>query len=748
MIGSVRSWSLNPGQSAVAVIVTLLLLSATVPVVSGAQPVSSTSSEARASVDTTPIRAQQTTANNSSAVRHQNPNNESEEGDLDAISNQLSRSLAGRLGQSSISISREQYELAREYVGEEYRNEAARYVEIAEATSNESDDRVAERFNQTATNQQQFADRLAEFNETRERYREARQAGNESGARELARQLRRTADDLQRTQGDLVRNYDRISDGTSADLSEETELLNETVAQRIAEAEEIQDTEFEPTSITVETTTVSPDVSFVNPAQLEGRLTASGEPLGDRDIELEIGTQRIETETDGDGRFTADYRPVTVPLGTQQLDVTYVPRNESDYQRSNDSVRVDVSQVSPDVTVSPRTAEGRFDDTITVSAAVSVDDVPVRTAPVSVFLAGERITANETTRETDETGRSERDVEIPLDLAAGDQQIRVVVGNETNAIGRAEALTTVTVLPTNASLGVVTRRVNESVGSAQRREVVTQGRLTTENGTAIGGQPIEISVEGVAITTVRTDQVGWFNTTIEVPARFLPSSVGGEEAIQITATYANEETSIADTTSTSSVLFQAELLNVVGQNLSWSRTLAAFLVLGSAVALRRRYDNARIEEVPDTAGDSPRDGSGATAEETSEGISLLELADRWLEAGRTRAAVEFAYAAARDRFVETYDVSPDATHWEFYRRCRAVSGEDLDDFERLTTLYERAAFSEHPIEDATAGEAYLLAEEVCDDLDAETAAGVETRAVTDSSSQASQGPQQTEPGDQ
>jgi hypothetical protein len=223
---------------------------------------------------------------------------------------------------------------------------------------------------------------------------------------------------------------------------------------------------------------------------------------------------------------------------------------------------------------------------------------------------------------------------------------------------------------------------------------------------------------------------------LRIPSRLLPTTVGGEEEVEITAVYENEETNLEDTTATSSVLFQAELLNVVGRNLSWSRTLATVLVLGSAVALRRRYDQAKLEEVPDTAAG----GAGSTLggrSDTPDDASLLALADRWLEAGRTSVAVQFAYAAARARFVEAYDVSPDRTHWAFYQTCRAVSGDDLDEFERLTALYERAAFANHPVEQATAEEAYRLAAEIRDELDAETAAGVETRAANDSTPDAS-----------
>jgi hypothetical protein len=404
----------------------------------------------------------------------------------------------------------------------------------------------------------------------------------------------------------------------------------------------------------------------------------------------------------------------------------YIPQNQSDYQRSNDTIQVRVSQVSPDVTVSSNTSEVRFNETVQVTVSVSANDQAVATAPVSLFVAGERVTTNATRAETNETGRYTSEVRIPLRLPVGEQRIRTVIGNETNAIGVAEARTNITVLPTNASLTLATRRVNESATGPERREVVTQGRLTAENGTSISGQPIEISVRGTPITTVRTDADGRFNTTIQVPARFLPSTVGAEDTIEITAVYANEDTNLADTTTTSGVLFQAELLNVIGQNLSWSRTLAAFLVLGSAVALRRRYDQARIEEVPDTAETSQK--TGAASEDESDDASLLEVANRWLEAGRTRAAVQFAYAAARVQFVEVYDLSAKKTHWEFYQACRAASSEDevVNDFEQLTALYERAAFANAPIERATAAEAYLLADDIREKLDAEPAAGPET----------------------
>jgi hypothetical protein len=388
------------------------------------------------------------------------------------------------------------------------------------------------------------------------------------------------------------------------------------------------------------------------------------------------------------------------------------------------------------VTVSSNTSAVRFNETVRITVSASANDRAVETAPVSVFVAGERVFTNARSAETNETGRYTTEVRIPLEFAIGEQSIRTVVGNETNAIGVTEARTNITVLPTNASLALATQQVNESAAGPERREVVTQGQLTTESGAPIGGESVEIAVQGTSITTVRTDTNGRFNETIQVPARFLPSTVGGEEEIEITAVYANEDTNLADTTTTSGVLFQAGLLNVVGQNLSWSRTLAAFIVLGSAVALRRRYDRARVEEVPDTAAG----GTGSTSRglsDTPDDASLLELADRWLEAGRTSVAVQFAYAAARAQFVGAYDVSPDKTHWAFYQTCRAISGDDREEFERLTALYERAAFADHPVEQATAEEAYRLAAEIRDDLEAETAAGVETRAAADSTADAS-----------
>ncbi|AUV82533.1 hypothetical protein C2R22_13525 [Salinigranum rubrum] len=605
-----------------------------------------------------------------------------------------------------------------------------RYVELSEETPGESDDQTAEQLKKAATDQRQLANQLEDLSRTRERYREARQEGNESGARELARQLQRTADDLEQTRGELVSEYDQISNRTSVDLSDDADLVNETVAQRTAEVEQIQNAEFEPTSLTVETTSSSTNVSFTNPVQLRGQLTASGEPLGDRSIQLEIGAQRIEAETDDDGRFTTEYRPITLPLGTQQVDVVYVPQNESDYQRSNDTVGVTISQVTPDVTASSNVSTARFNDTVQVSVEVSADDVAVPAAPVSMFVGGERVTTNTTTEETDETGQYTKTVRVPLELAVDEQPIRVAVGNSTSAIGRTQAQTNITLLPTNASLVVETIRVNASATGPERRAVITRGRLATANGVSVGGQSVEIAVGGIPVTTVQTDENGRFNTTIQVPSILLPSTAGGEEAIEVTAIYDNEDTNLEDTTATSSILFQAELLNVVGRNLSWSRTIAAFLVLGSAVALRRRYDRAKVEEVPDTAMASQ--GSGPNAGDDPDDAALLKLADRWLEAGRTSVAVQFAYAAARARFVEAYDVSATKTHWEFYQVCRAVSGEDLNDLERLTALYERAAFAGEPVERATAGEAYLLAEQIRDALDAETAAGTETRAVTDS----------------
>jgi hypothetical protein len=661
---------------------------------------------------TSPPVAQQTPTNNTTVERHQNPANGTERGNLSRVTALLADSLGDRLGGSSIRLSREQYDVARRYVGREYREDLARYFEVAGQTATTSDDRLAERFNETSARQRRLADRLERFDETRRAYRRARQAGNETRAERLARELRRLATEIDETRGSVLEGYRAISSRTSVDLSNGSAVLNETVSRRLAEAREIRTAEFTATELEVETDTAV--ASFLTPVRLRGRLSSNGTPLADRTVRLAVGDRRLRTETDANGTFDVAYRPVTRPLGTQTIRVRYVPGNESNLQTSNDTVRVTVAQVRPDVAVAVSPAEARYDDRLRVASEVTAGGVAVPSAPVAVYLDGELVATGETTRE----GEINESVPLSTRTPEGTRTVRVVVGAENRSVGRGDDTATLTVLPSPARLSIEAALLNRSETAGRARTVLVRGRLATADGTPVADGTIELRVEGAVVGTVRTDGDGRYETTVAIPASRLPKTVGGEELLAVRATYAGEETNLEAATERTSVLVQAELLSVVGRRFSLSQSVAAFLVVGTALALRRRYGRSDEQVAPAAAeGDGTAAGTGddgGAGEPGEPARPSLARARRVFDDGRPDAAVRYAYATVRTTLAGARDLPTVGTHWEFYRAWGDAARTHREELQRLTALYERAAFDDRSTGRETAAEALSLAETLVD----------------------------------
>jgi cell fate (sporulation/competence/biofilm development) regulator YlbF (YheA/YmcA/DUF963 family) len=708
MTGGIGPSGRDLARRAVGVLLVLTVVLASAPTgVAGGVDADRDPDPVRAVGDPSPVVSQQTPVNNSTVDRHQNPANETDDGDLSGVSAALSASLSQRLGDSSISLSRGQYDLAKDYVGPEYRQQLDRYFEVTEATPNESDDRLAERFNETSAAQGRLAERVAEFNETREEYRRAKQAGEQARAERLARELRQQADEIRETGGTVARDYSRISTEAGVDLSSATDALNETVEERLREAQEIQDREFTPTRLVVETR--ASDASFLDPVPLRGRLTSNGSALADRPIRLEIGAQVVETRTDADGNFSVGYRPVDQPLGSQRIDVLYLPRNESNLQRSNDSVTVTVAQVDPAVAVDVSPTVAGYNDTVRITGEVTAGGVAAPSTPLSVSVAGETLVENETTRD----GRINETVRLPMRVTEGERAVTVAVGADNRSLARAEQRAVLNVTPTDADVFLNATRLNQSGSAIEQRTVLARGRLTTVEGVPIADQRIELRIDERTLGTVRTDETGRYETTVDIPTRYLPMSVGGEERVPITAAYDAEETGFGPTNTTARVLVQSELLAVVGRNFSVAESLAALLIVGSAVLLRVRYDQS-VDRVADAPTGGPT-GSGPDGDAGPAAVrSRTDVAGDLLDGGRVDEAVEFAYAAVRDRVGTAYDVPADrsTTHWEFLRACDGVVGDRFADLERLTQLYERAAYDSRGVPEADAVEAVSIAETV------------------------------------
>lgn len=86
----------------------------------------------------------------------------------------------------------------------------------------------------------------------------------------------------------------------------------------------------------------------------------------------------------------------------------------------------------------------------------------------------------------------------------------------------------------------------------------------------------------------------------------------------------------------------------------------------------------------------------------------LEAASTQLAAGQHAEAIKTAYAATRPQLAEAFDIEPHGTYWDFYERCEALD-RDVDGLDELTELYERALFSQSPIDREDAERAVAIA---------------------------------------
>jgi hypothetical protein len=701
-------------QASAVVVVALLLTVGVVPTGAGTSVAAETDSQSLDTPGPEPQSQVTTPGNNSTATRHQNPDAKTENGDLTRVSNHLAGLLSRQLQDSTIQISQGEYELAREAVGPEYRERFGQYVDVAGRTDTQEDDQIASRFEQTATEQRNLADTLSEFDKTRNAYLEAKQRGNTTRARELAHRLEQLSAEMRSSRDELVRNYRTIENRTDVTLRDKRTVLNETVDNFTSQVQAIQSVEFNATTLTV--TALSETGSFRDPIEFEGRLESNGTAIADRTVRLIVDDREILTETDDDGRFTASFRPVNTGTGSQTVRVRYAPTGDSRYQVATDSLTTQVVQVDPEVTARVEPGQAGFRDNISIEGVVSSDDVAVPDAPVSVYLDNQLIT----TTTTRENGTFDVRTRVPFSLPSGSQSVRVVVGAAENAIGRTEASPTFTVEATDPTLTLVASRLSENGTDRERRTVITEGRLTAA-GESIPNQRIELVVGGTVVGTVRTDSEGRYNTTVLIPADQMPRSVGAESRIVLSASYAGNETNLAPGTDDSSVLVQAQLLDIIERNLSISNNVLAFAVLGLTIVARRRYDQSSQEARSDSSNQVQRDSSDTTVD-TSSGPSLLTLSDRALDSDRPDAAILFAYASVRTRIADELNISPNVTPWEFLSACRTAGMDEapLERLNRLTSLYETAAFGPQSAEIQSAALAHDLAESVRIEMAAES----------------------------
>ncbi|QCJ46004.1 hypothetical protein FCF25_02205 [Haloprofundus sp. MHR1] len=656
-------------------------------------PVVATAGETVAAADAQPALTEdeyvqgQTPSNNSS-VRHENPDTAGRDGDTTQLRAYLIEKMVTRLGDGTVEIEQGEYQRGRDLIGDEYSELLDKYVDVEGSTG------ASSRLEHTREEQQEYGTDVQSYRDTYDEYQEAKQNGDEERARQLARELAEHESNVSQTGLDLTTSYERLSNRTGVETNDSQERIA-NITQNITDQQaEIRAAEFVETSLTL--TTQQSQTSYLNPLSITGQLTtADGESLSNQNIILNTGSRQIQTQTDAEGHIATTFRPRTLPQGETTLTVRYVPEETSIYYGSNTTLNTSIEQVSGSVSLSEAPATTSFDDTVTVSGSVSVEDEQVSDLPLVVSMGGVELGTVQTT----DAGSFSLTESVPAEVPAGEQSLTVSTTSQSQAIAIDEQVETVMVEPTETQLSV-------SGSQSSSSSVALQGELTTQTGKALAGQSVLIKQNGSTVASTTTNENGRFQTAV---------STSDLEAVNSTVAFAavfpGEKTNLEQ----SRAVTEVTLRNLGGESGSKTQesgqlsglTTATVAIVAAIVIVvvagfvwwRRREDEAEETTEKSEIDESETITSEPVTEPSvsvSPASSRLSLATDALADGRTDHAIELAYTVVREQFSKQLrsDNIEQQTHWEWYQTVADHSAvqTDLTVLQQLTVAYEHAAY--------------------------------------------------------
>jgi len=645
-----------------------------------------------------PVGALDDPDNESNDTQQVDPDDAGENGDSDAVAENLANSLASRLDQGQISISEGEYDRARSLFGDEYDEELGMYAEVTGGPESSERERTAEEFREARDKQRTLANQTQEYEETYQEYQEARRNGNEDRARELARELQEQAEEINETATDLNRSYSNLSESAETDLATAQREVTKTRGNVTERVSEVEREAFVATRLAV--TVDRSAISFSEPARITGTLTTeNGTPVANRTVDVRIGGQTLTAATDATGQFEVRYRPVQVQTGEVNLSVAYRPRNASQYLGASDLVQADVSQEIPTVNAEVNASAVTFGDRLGVTGTVTVDGVPARAVPLDVYV-GNQWVGRVTTGPDGEFAVAE---EIPLSIPDGDSEVRVAVALEGGALASVNGTVPFTVEPTATAVSVSATRVSTGENSTNEFEVTGSARAA--DGRPLANQTVVLTLGQNVRTTVRTDENGTFATRLSVPPSAVPEN--GSASATLRAELRTEGTSLLASDATTDV-------ELIGPEASTDDSflpvplfptvlgLGGIGLLGIAFAVRSlRGDGERRADESDG---TPVDPPSESADVSTENLSLSSFDP---DAAGTETTVRVAYATLRKQMATELAIPTTGTHWEFYAACRDADVEPatLEAVERVVALYERVMFAPNGVSPDDADEA-------------------------------------------
>jgi|GEM_PF-690847 len=662
---------------------------------------------------------------NNSTVQHEDPAAVDENGDVGQLKSWLTSRLADRFSQSTLQLSQGEYEQARGVLGDDYRDLLGKYVDVAGDTTGDGDDQTANRLQDASTTQREYVDEVRSFRETYDEYQAAKANGNEARARRLARNLSATGDRVQQLSQNLTADLLAVQNTTDVQFGETiatTRNITETITSR---EQSVTAAEFVATRLEVSATEST--VSFSNPLTITGQVSSeNGSAVAGESATVVVGSQRARVTLDADGRFTVSFRPVTTPERADTVSVRFRPVDTSRYLGSNGTVPVDIRQATPTVTVETNTKTVGYGDRVQVFGQTAVAGTPVPDAPVTVRLGDGAVQSTRTNTD----GEFDETVRVGARMQPGQHEVVAVAGDPQQAVGSGTGASTIRVVETSTSLSVT--------GTVEDERLVLQGRLTTTEGRPIPGQPVELSVSGLGVTTATTNQTGAFQTSMATPG------LEPESQATVDATYTGTGTNLDESNASTSVTIPAAgsgpgpgaQVPVPGTNptLLVGAGLLALLLAGVlAVGWRRRRSGtgSTTADGATAGGSGAGDSTGAAVPPVVDRLHrAMDAATTRLESGGPGAAVDVLYPAVRQYLTTTTGLAETGTHWEFYDAVRETpaTADWAPVVRDLSESYERRRYAERSVDPADVA---VILDQLGDRL-AELDSGVTDGGVADS----------------
>ncbi|MFA1611745.1 hypothetical protein [Halobellus rubicundus] len=687
-------------------------------------------------------RAQQTA--NNSTIQHENPEETSGDGDLEAVQNWLS----GRMGETLINCTQRttlSEEVACSRLDEEYPEWLSNYVTTARDTDGSGDDRRASQFNETQQAHDEYRDAVREFRETRQEYEEAREDGDRERARELARDLSRAATGVNETAGTLTERFEQLENSTGIEFGPAIRSTQGVAQNATAIATTVREREFVAT--TLEVTANRTSIAFDAPVLLTGQLRTQDAPVSNRTVTLAVGRQTDTVRTDANGRFELLYRPVLLPQSADSVSVAYRPAPRSLYERSEAAVNITVRGTASTVSATLSETTAVYGDTVRVTGQLRADGRGVGNMPLRVAFADTALRVR-----TGPEGSYTASVDVPADVTPGNQSVSVELAVRERAVEQTSATRTVRVRSSTTNL---TLRPEEITSE----RILVTAVLVTDEGRQVRGEPVQLTAENGS-RTVTTDADGASTAALDVTnqtgnltvtAAYRPSGGNLDSSTARLRVSVPASATTADGTQTEG----ASDGNGDGANGGFpgtnpTRWIVAFaavgFVLAGGTAVAARAYGIRPRDVlgrlplgalglfgtgPGQAAEtgdgdeSGNDEESAEAPSTTDDVSgagdetsVVNDAEGLLAEGRTDEAVITIYEAVRAKFVDQYELLPGVTHWELVDRLRGHGTDEVDEsVVGLTTAYEQAAYAPDALEADEATAAIETAERLLSQTD-------------------------------